>query len=85
MRAIREALNWSGRTRTGPTTAAAISSRAELSQMEDEQITRIKKEGRKEGRRKGGLSGINGGSIAQIADSLNAAGRGQNQDIAGHV
>ena len=43
--------------------------------MEDEQITRIKKEGRKDGGRKGGLSGINGGSIAQIADSLNPAGR----------
>ena len=52
VRAIREALNWSGRTeRTWaslPPAAGtmAISSRAELSQMEDEQITRIKKERR---------------------------------------
>ena len=66
VRAIREALNWSGRT-AASAAAVAIPSRAELSQMEDEQITRIKKEGRKEGgnegaveggRRKGGLSGF---------------------------
>ena len=86
VRAIREALNWSGRTGgRGPSSlppslsspaagTMAISSRAELSQMEDEQITRIKKEG---GRIGGGLllSGINGGSIARIADSLNSLGQ----------
>ena len=69
VRAIREALNWSGRTDgadgRGPPSplppslspaagTMAISSRAELSQMEDEQITRIKKEGG--GRRIGGRS-----------------------------
>lgn len=65
VRAIREALNWSGRTDGAdvglllPSLSLAagtmaISSRAELSQMEDEQITRIKKEGG--GRRIGGRS-----------------------------
>lgn len=79
MRAIREALNWSGRT-AASAAAVAIPSRAELSQMEDEQITRIKKE-RRRGGREGGrgcgnkgvcLSGING-RIAQISDSLDPA------------
>ena len=54
--------------------------------MEDEQITRIKKEGRKQGMKglwkEGGgkevclaSSGINGSIAQQIADSLNPAGR----------
>ena len=52
VRAIRKALTWSGQSRAERGTAAG----GELSQMEDEQITRIKKERREGGRRIFGLA-----------------------------